>query len=112
MPSPEGVSIDLRQYNDRVAKGGVSVQRLGPKSFQMIVKNFDPANGQELEPSIVPINIDGLDISIEQTQAQIADLEKAKASLTQLKVDMQAMETSGQTVTSPTAPAAPIVSTT
>lgn len=95
---PQGVSIDLRQFNDRAAKGSVSVQRLGPKSFQMIVRNFDPADGKEQEPSIVPVNIEGLDMSIQQTDLQIKELEAAKASMQQLRDHMQGMEDQGLSI--------------
>lgn len=96
MPPPnmqsQQAGIDLNQYNDLVSKGAVRIQRLGPDTFQMLVKRYDPANGKELPPAVMAINPAGLEESIKNTQAQIDELNKALENLKTAKTDMETME--------------------
>lgn len=94
---PEG-SIDLKQYNTLVAKGAVRLQRIGPATFQMLVKRFDPMDGTELPPAVMPANPTGIAESIKQIEEQIVNLQESLVNLKQAAADMNTMETAGATL--------------
>ncbi len=98
----QGVSIDLRDYKERAAAGNITLQRLGPKTFQMIMAQYDPYRGEPLEPVVVALDIDSIDASIKQQEKVIADANAMLDNLNDLKAEMDAMDASGTTLATPT----------
>lgn len=104
MPPPDrqqGISVDLRDYKERVAKGTLTLQRLGKKSFQMIMSQYDSMRGDELDPVVVPIDPDSIDGSIKIQEKVIEDANKALESLKLLRSEMDEMIANKSTVAQP-----------
>lgn len=96
-PTP-GISIDLNKYNELVTKNAITLQRLGPQTYQLIMKRYDPATGEELPPGVMPVGKDAITGSMERIDAEITNLQTAKDNLTTLIADIDAMEAAGTTV--------------
>jgi hypothetical protein len=86
------VKVDLTRFKELKEKGSTQLQRLGPNFFQLVSKQFDPANGKELTPEVINCNAEGVAEAMKQAQAQLKAAQAAVDSLITLQADMVAAE--------------------
>lgn len=84
--------MELHRYKEVKAKGGATMQRLGPNTYQIIAKRYDASTGAEQEPEIIPVNKVGIKSGLEQLIKQRETLDQQIASLEELEAEMIAME--------------------
>lgn len=82
--------MELHRFKELKEKGGASLQKLGPKTYQIVSKRYDASTGEELEPELQAVNIEGIDNSLKALEKQINDLTKMKEGLEQLKAEVEA----------------------
>lgn len=83
-------TTDVRRYAELKEKGSITLQRLGPGTFQLIIKNFDPSTGKELSPTLETISRSGLKESREQYVKQREVLNAGIAGFDSVIADIDA----------------------
>lgn len=92
MAEPKTVGVQLDQYATLKAEGSVVFQRLGPKTYQLVVKQFCPRTGAEQPPAIVQITRDGLVGIKANCQKEIETQQASIAGIDALIADIDASE--------------------
>lgn len=88
-------ALDITHYNALLDKGSVDVQRVAPRIYQLLMRQWDPANGQEIEPRMVRVNPTGLESVITGLRAQQEAIETSITNLELLRVKLEEMEATG-----------------
>ena len=84
--------MDIGKYPALKLKGSVSLQRLGPQTFQMVVKKYDPDTGKEMVPEIVSMNAEWLTATRAQIQKDIEQRQQGIAGIDAVLVDMKTLD--------------------
>lgn len=96
MANPEqALPIDINLYNQLAKTGNLNIQRLSPKNFQLIVRQWNPNGGEEVEPALVRINELGIQQTIDNLDAQIKTLQDTKDNIQAMKNKMIEMDAAG-----------------
>lgn len=94
--------MELSRYKELKDKGGATLQRLGPDTFQIIVRNYEQNLGDELPPELVPVNAGGVDQSIQILQERLTGVQKELDALQALKDEMTALDAAAPRRAAPT----------
>jgi hypothetical protein len=80
--------MDLKLYQETKASGGVTIARLTPDMAVVSTRKFNPANGQEMDPSFEQF-------SIKELKSQRESSAKALAAIDELIADCEAAQIVG-----------------
>lgn len=88
-------ALDITHYNALLEKGSVDLQRIAPRIYQMLMRQWDPSSGVEIEPRMVRVNPTGLASVIAGLTEQKKQLETSITNLELLRVRLEEMESAG-----------------
>lgn len=89
--------MEMNKYRQFKAKKSVTLNRLGPNTFQVVKKRFDPDEGVELPPEVVGCNREGVEAHIAQIEKGIESATADRDSLKELLDDMTASDAAAGT---------------
>lgn len=73
---------DIANYNEKKAKGLISIQRIDSDNYAICTKQFSAEDGSELPAQVQGITIAEIDAQIAVYQAKIDELNAFKADIT------------------------------
>jgi hypothetical protein len=84
--------MDLLSYSASKAKGGITLTKLGPETYQLVAKKFDPATGIETYPELLPLTRKDVEASNIAFQSALKDAQNRVDGLALLVKDLDALD--------------------
>ena len=84
--------MDLLNYAASKGKGGISLTKLGPETYQIVAKKFDAATGVETYPEILTVTRQNIKDNTTQFQAALVDAQARVDGLAILVKDLDALD--------------------
>ena len=84
--------MDLLSYAASKAKGGITLTKLGPDTYQLVAKKFDVATGIETYPEVLTVTRQNVKDNSAQFQSALADAQSRVDGLALLVKDLDALD--------------------
>jgi hypothetical protein len=84
--------MDLLSYVASKAKGGITLTKLGPETYQIVAKKFDAATGVETYPEVLTVSRQNVKDNTMQFQSALTDAQSRVDGLALLVKDLDALD--------------------
>jgi hypothetical protein len=84
--------VDLVSYIEGKEAKGVTLTKLGPETYQMIAKTFNPATGRETYPEVLTIKRQNILDAKAQAEKALEEANKRVIGTIQLLSDIDALD--------------------
>ena len=84
--------MDLLSYATSKAKGGITLTKLGPETYQLVAKKFDTATGVETYPEVLTVTRQNVKDNASQFQTALTDAQSRVDGLALLVKDLDALD--------------------